>query len=377
MKILHAADLHLDSPFCGSHLLSAEDRREAQRALLARVFECAKQESCDLMLLAGDIFDGKYVTPETERLFLRLLEEAEYPVVIAPGNHDPYAKGSLYRSGKLPEHVYVFSSTEVQCFEPEGLDVRIFGYAFLSAAVRHSPLAGASAPEKEGYLHLLCAHADIENPVSPYAPLTEADIEAFGIDYAALGHVHNPLPPKDGGHAVIRYSGFAEGRSFDEEGDGGVLLVTLERDAPVKVERKILSKTRYVRAEVDVSGCDEDEELLARVGSVCESYGRVTGTHLRLTLIGAIDAEMVEMLYSEKDSVLHGLASLELRDQTLPVADGKQLMQDITLRGAFYKALLPQLVDDDPEVRRRAALSLQIGLAAIDGKRIPGRRDEE
>ena len=377
MKLLHAADLHLDSSYCGTDVLTAEEKREAQRRLLRRIFDCAREESCDLILLAGDLFDSRLVTPETERLVLRLLESAACPVVIAPGNHDPYVKGSLYQSGKLPENVYVFSSDEVQCYEPEGLNVRVFGYAFLSSSLRRSPLTGAQTPEKGGYWHLLCAHGDIEDPVSQYCPLTVSDIEHFEIDYAALGHIHNPAPLPEGGHAVIRYSGFAEGRGFDELGDGGVCLVTLNEGEPIRVERRILSEQRFLIDELDIGGCEEDEELWERVRSICERYGAVGGTHLRLNLVGAVEPEMVEALIANREALIGKLASLELRDQTLPVADGKTLSKDITLRGAFYKALLPQLMSDDPEIRRRAALSLQIGLAAIEGRRIPGGKSEK
>ena len=92
--------------------------------------------------------------------------------------------------------------------------------------------------------------------------------------------------------------------------------------------------------------------------------------------MGAAEPSLIDAVMASSDALRGELASLELRDQTLPVADGKQLSQDITLRGAFFKALLPKLMHDDPEVRRRAVLSLQIGLSAIEGRRIVGRRED-
>ena len=44
MKILHTGDLHLDSPFCSDEGARADEKRAAQRALLRRIFECAKEE---------------------------------------------------------------------------------------------------------------------------------------------------------------------------------------------------------------------------------------------------------------------------------------------------------------------------------------------
>ena len=40
---------------------------EENRKLLENVFECAKHEQCQMILIAGDLFDSRYVTPETEK----------------------------------------------------------------------------------------------------------------------------------------------------------------------------------------------------------------------------------------------------------------------------------------------------------------------
>ena len=60
MKILHSADWHLCSPLQG--------RSEAQTQLLkahllqipGKIAALCRAEGCDLMLLAGDLFDGPY-----------------------------------------------------------------------------------------------------------------------------------------------------------------------------------------------------------------------------------------------------------------------------------------------------------------------------
>ena len=90
MKLLHTGDLHLDSAFCAFGAKDAEKQREAGRELLCRIFECAKVENCEMMLIAGDLFDSKFVTPESAELFCSLVEKYGIPVVLSPGNHDFY-----------------------------------------------------------------------------------------------------------------------------------------------------------------------------------------------------------------------------------------------------------------------------------------------
>ena len=292
-------------------------------------------------------------------------------IVIAPGNHDPYGEGSFYHCAHLPEQVYVFTSSELQCFVFEKLKVKVFGYAFTSSVLSRSPLNGEPPIGEDGYLHLLCAHADLSSPVSRYAPVTLGDIVALGIDYAALGHIHQPPEPQRIGKTQARYCGFAEGRSFDELGEGGVWIVSAEEGEPLSAERRIISAQRYEEAEWSVEGYEEQSQLFDGLTARIQTFGAQKGTHLRLTLTGAADPEWISALMADPQRCRGELASLTLRDETVPVMDGAALAQDVTLRGALYRSLYLSLIDDDPQKRRTAARALQIGLAAIEGRSIP------
>ena len=98
MRILHTGDLHLDSAFSAFAQKEAEEYRELGRKLLENVFECAKHEQCQMILIAGDLFDAKFVSNDTRAQFLSLVRRANIPVVISPGNHDPYSENSFYSS---------------------------------------------------------------------------------------------------------------------------------------------------------------------------------------------------------------------------------------------------------------------------------------
>lgn len=374
MKFLHTGDLHLDSPFAAQGALDADARRAEQRALLRRIFQCAQDEACDMMLIAGDLFDGKYVTPETRETVLQLFKAFGKPIVIAPGNHDPYTTGSFWQTVDLP-NVWVFSSSEVQCFVFESLKTKVYGYAFLSAAMRDNPLAEQNG-EEDGLVHLLCAHGDLHQPLSPYAPLMASDMVRMGIDYAALGHIHNLPKPLKEEHTEIRYCGFAEGRSFDECGDGGVWIVTAEPgEAPI-CRRHVLSRVRYCCEELDLGHVADEAELKSRLREVVQRQGE-QATHLRLTLTGSVPGGWLAPMLADLPSWQGELCSLTVQDLTVPLEDGQALEKDVSLKGAFYRSLRERLLSEDPKERRRALRALQIGLCAIEGRRIPTEEDDQ
>ena len=98
IKFLHAADLHLDSPFSGLSPERAAQRRKEQRALLSELVELSNAHGCELMLLAGDLFDSDNAYPDTLEALARAFAGCSAQIVIAPGNHDCAADGSAYKT---------------------------------------------------------------------------------------------------------------------------------------------------------------------------------------------------------------------------------------------------------------------------------------
>lgn len=372
MKILHTADLHLDSAFSSFGKKNAEQYRELGRDLLKNIFDCAKYEKCQMILIAGDLFDSKFVSSDTRTAFISLVKDANIPVVIAPGNHDPYSENSFYSiiEKESIENLYIFSSDELQIFDFDELRIRVFGYAFTSSTLNENPLLSATLPEDNGYLRLLCAHADMSSAISRYAPISLTEISRFGFAYSALGHIHN-RDEKEDADGRVRYSGFAEGRSFDELGEGGVFIVDVD-EFSCNVKRISLSSRAFYIEEFNVSSISEN--IKDRICAYLKSKNYINGTYLRLVITGSADAHTVKALKNEK--VLQeicedvGLEYLEIEDATLPIYDGKYLEKDVTLRGEIYRMLLPSLTSGDVNARKQAVLALKIALAAIDGNNV-------
>ena len=70
IKLIHGADFHLDSPFSGLAPDQAAQRRREQRELLARLAQLAREREADLVLLSGDLLDGRQTYRETAQALM-------------------------------------------------------------------------------------------------------------------------------------------------------------------------------------------------------------------------------------------------------------------------------------------------------------------
>ena len=155
LKILHCADIHLDSPF---HSKTPEQsslmRRELKKSFLSLI-NTVKSESIDVVMMAGDVFDTPYVSSETVRFFKEAVSETPNTVfVISPGNHDPYCDGGVY-TGAFPSNVRIFTENQLSYTDIEGTDLRIYGYAFIGTnTLENCPFIGFR-PEDESKINIL------------------------------------------------------------------------------------------------------------------------------------------------------------------------------------------------------------------------------
>ena len=189
IKILHAADLHLDSPFEALSAGKAAIRRQEQRQLLSSLAELAVREDVDLVLLSGDLLDSSNTYYETGEELIRSLQEIQAPVFIAPGNHDFYSPKSPYARLQLPENVHIFREKAIRFVSLPRLNARVYGAAFTEN--QSGPLLrDFHAERKEGVWNLLCLHGEVGNRDSVYDPISLEDLAQSGMDYAALGHIH-------------------------------------------------------------------------------------------------------------------------------------------------------------------------------------------
>lgn len=361
LTLLHAGDFHLDTPFRSLPPREAQRRRREQRRALDALRDLAVARQVDLALLAGDLFDASTIYPETVEALSAALAGFPCPVCISPGNHDPFTGHSPYNTHIWPDNVHIFSTEAVSSLTFPDLGVRVYGFAFTSPAREDDPLAGFRPPQ-DGLVNLGVFHTQI-GKTGPYATTDPAFLAQSGLAYAALGHVHQTTPPDLSLSTPWAYCGCLMGRGFDELGDKGACVVTLDNGKVTDWQFVPLAPSRYLLLEAEVTGQDPKAALLDALGhDHLEDYCRVT-------LRGESAAPDLPAL---AEAAQGRCRALELRDDTAVPQDVWARLEEETLTGLFLRELHQRLdAETDPNARRTLQLALRYGLAALEGREAP------
>lgn len=371
MKILHMGDFHLDSAFSGFSKEEADKRRAELRDCFVRVMKLAKDRGVSLVLISGDLFDTPFCSSATRNAVFGAIREFAFPVIISPGNHDFYNKNGTYSDKNLPDNAFVFTSSEIGRFDFDDLGISVLGYAFTSDRYEENPLIN-DVPLSEGNINVLCAHTEIGVNFSKYAPMSAQGIAKHGFTYAALGHVHVAGEPLKIGNSVIAYSGFPQGRSFDELHEGGAYIVDIDPSSKtVELERIVLSTTTYEIERVDITSLSSDEDVIREIQKLISARGYGNKNALRIYLTGSIPSAYTPNTDRiSKDSSFENLLLLQVKNECVQGFDLEYLEKDMTIRGEVYRQLLPLLNSNDEAERKKASLALKFALAALDKREI-------
>ncbi|MCL1598881.1 MAG: DNA repair exonuclease [Actinomycetia bacterium] len=273
---VHAADLHLDTPFSGIGEAAPEVSDALRRASLDAfddLVALAIEREAAFVVFAGDIYDGAERGVAAQLRFqrgLKRLDDNGISSFIVHGNHDPVKVGwSAIRD--WPGLVTVFDHKDVGevTVEWRGEEIAtVYGISYEkreqteNLALRFN--RGNGAGIHVGVLH---ANAGNNQDHDPYAPCSLDDLTRINLDYWALGHIHKRQILRN--DPWIVYSGNLQGRSPkpSEMGAKGAYVVEVDGTSIAEPEFVALDKIRFEEMELDVSGMDLAEvegELLKK-----------------------------------------------------------------------------------------------------------------
>lgn len=282
VSFIHAADLHLDSPFKGlSHVPPSifNDIRNSTFSTLDHLVQLAIEKKVNFVLLVGDLFDHEEQSLKAQiklREACEQLKKHHIHVFISYGNHD-YIHGNTHPV-TYPDNVYIFPDEKIDQFiytyKNQPL-AAIYGFSYENQAVHANKAKEYTIKDHTIPFHIATLHGSIYSNKThdTYAPFNLNDLMKENFDYWALGHIHkrqvlNESPP-------IVYSGNTQGRHDKELGEKGCYHVVLTTSGS-HLSFVPLHTIQFERDTIDVSDCQDIYALEQTIRGVLKRYNKRT-----------------------------------------------------------------------------------------------------
>lgn len=375
---MHMADVHLGYAQYGS----SNRYNDFYKSFSAAVTD-ALQERVDAVIIAGDMFHQRSLSPQTllqAAVELDRLKLADIPAVAVIGNHEQahyrdQVSWLEYLAGRglltLLNASYAKEERNLILVPHDGASgsyvdiagIRIYGIRYYGAALSRviadtaAALAAEPATERPAFT-MLVTHGGLDGIVPNFAAnLTREGLAPLRpyVDYLALGHIHRPYREE----GWIFNPGSLEPNSFAEaECRGGVFLVDVDtaRDPRIEIESRSYATRPFVRLSLTVSEFGSPDELFAGVEKHLSAQRT---THDRRPVVeynlegvlhfdrGALTTDRIEALINAALSPV----VLRVRNRTVPAeyevrADGgqisradleTQILSDLIMREARYR----------------------------------------
>jgi len=384
LKILHFADLHLDTSFARIGFSSTVARfyREQLREALKRILKLAQDEKVDLITCGGDLYEHERYTSDTGKFLQSQFENIErIPVLLVPGNHDPYLPDSLYRRLFWPSNVKIVTNAELMPVWNLG-EVTIWAFAHLSPTQREAPLNEFKLSDDEGNIHLLLMHASDMSSVPPgkpvHCPFKPEEIHRAGFQFALLGHYHQGrLSSLQESSVNVQesisapgygYPGTPEPLGFDETGHHGVIVLEIG-DGKVKAELRPISQFAFVETELDISAATSRDDIKSQLQYWADE-ARGNYAFARAMLKGQLQPEIELDLTVLREAIGSYFRYFDLQNRTYPAYDFSELAEEKTVRGAFVREMLNRIKLATGEEKETLRSALTLGLQAFEKREI-------
>ncbi len=352
MKLIHCADLHLDSPM-ESNLSSdkARERKGEIRATFARLVSLADECGADAILIAGDLFDSEHVTKSTEKYVRELIRShPSLRFYYLAGNHD--RASALKEWDECPENLFLFE---------DGWTSYRLGDAVITGSERPNPDTLTLSPDAVNVV-LMHGQERAGKGAAREDVIHLAKYKRKNIDYIALGHIHEYRPIPVDTRCTACYAGCLEGRGFDECGKKGYVLLEIENGRVKHTFVPLATRTMHT-VSCDITGFSSQLELEERVTAA-------------VAVIPARDLVKVVLCGeclpdAHKDTVhLRGVLSerfyfAKVKDECRLLIRYEDYKNDVSLKGEFVRRVLSSDLREEEKERVIAC-----GLRALSGEEI-------
>lgn len=352
MKVIHCADLHLDSSmktFLATH--QANERKKEILLTFERMLRFARNEEVKVIIIAGDMFDTEHVSLATKnRIFDLIRDYNDIDFLYLSGNHDE--ENMLGDISNDFDNLKVFGSNWTE-FSYD--NVSIVG----TRLDKYTSYDTLNLDENRKNIVVLHGQISKYNVLDSIETIPLPKLKDKNIDYLALGHIHSFECDKLDGRGVYCYAGCLEGRGFDECGEKGFVLIDINDTLDYKF---IPFASRELKEVVyDISNHDNWFAIEKCVEEEIKDID--TSALIKITLTGRYPLSMnknIELFLKKLNTQYY---FVKIKDETKLRLEEKDYLLDMSLKGEFIrKVMASNLSQEDKDA------VILMGIKSLEGE---------
>lgn len=365
VRILHTADVHLGLKFLRQTLSDdvQQDLVNARLDVLNRMVDLAMAEQCDLLVVAGDLFDSTRVPATLVRRAAEQLRRFSGTVIVLPGNHDYIESASENRL--WPDFREALGDRHLVLSEPRKysltvLDTPVVLYA-APCRSRHSKTNGlgwmheARQQDTEEHLRIAIAHGSLGG-LSPdfnqeYFPMEREELERLGMDLWLLGHTHVRYPNVEAGEETrIFFPSVPEPDGFDCHHSGYAWVIDIAQGQMPRYRSVNTGAYRFHELEYLVESEHDLDQVASQLSKLRQGHDLV-----KLKLTGRLEQSLFDGLSDRLESFKQLVRHVEIDTSgVLQLIQQAQIDSEFT-EGSCAHRLLSELAKKEED---RLALQL-------------------
>ena len=362
MKIIHCADLHLDSKMTTN--LSREQAKERKNEILrtfTRLVDYANKNKVKAILISGDMFDTRNVSAMVRNTVRdMMIQNPEIDFLYLKGNHD--SDNFLSKLEELPQNLYMFED-----------DWTTYAYGNVTiTGLELNPENSLTAYNSLVLDHDTFNIVMLHGQISGYRNKDKAenisldDLKNKNIDYLALGHIHSFHIDKMDSRGIYCYPGCLEGRGFDECEQKGFVVLDIDMNTlKANVNFVPLGYRTLYTLPVDVTGVHTTQEAAVCINQAIKEKAYASSSLVKVVLQGEIDIECELDTSFLEEQFADYFYFLKVVDETKLMVNYQDYEGDVSLKGEFVR-----LVMESDMTEEEKSMVIRAGIQALKGEEI-------
>lgn len=347
MKIIHTADLHIDSPL--SLDLNPVFQKDRKRELLynfERLINYANDNGVHIILISGDLFDDNKISFKSQAYILGLIESnSNIDFYYSAGNHEEEAY--LSSLDKCPKNLKIFTNTwstySYEEFDITGINCNDASKKYLYDSINL----------KKDKINIVMMHGALKG--EDKIELTK--LKEKSIDYLALGHIHQYQKKPLDSRGVYVYPGCLEGSNFSDTGIKGFSLIEVN-NYELNSEFVPFATRTIHDIKIDISKCDTWTDIEKTTLDTLSDIPNQDIVQVRL--VGSYSLEINKNIQELSEKIASAYYFSRLIDESKLKINMKKFEKDVSLKGEFIRSVMNS--DLSPEEKSKI---IEYGIKAL------------